>query len=138
MTKNKERKTLAQKTIIAVIILAVVAVITLLVCKLVFNTEYELKTKISQLSSEYYEDYYYPKISKSDKDLSKLLEQYTETGFARVSLRQLILSNSKITSKEKNFLLDRCNQNSTFVQFFPESPYDKTSYRVEYTYSCKF
>ena len=137
-SNKKQRKTLAQKTIITIIILAIITVATSVICSLIFNTEYQIKNKISHLASEYYENHFYSNISKSDGNPAEALERYTDTGLAKVSLRQLVLSNPNVSNDEKDFLYQHCNENSTSVQFFPESPYDKKSYRTEYTYSCKF
>lgn len=135
---KKQRKTLAQKTIITIIILAIITVTASVICGLVFDTEYKIKNRISQLASEYYENYFYHNISESNDNPAEALKRYTDTGLAKVSLRQLVLSNPNISNDEKDFLYQHCNENSTSVQFFPESPYDEKSYRTEYTYSCKF
>ena len=131
-------KTPVQKTILVVIILAIITVLFSVIFTLVFTTERQVKTKISSLASSYYEDYFYPNIISDNNNTPKIVEHYSGTGFSKVSLRQIILSNQKITASEADFLRKYCNENDTLVQFFPESPYDKTSYRVEFTYSCNF
>ncbi len=132
------KKTPFQITIISVIILTIITIITATICVFVFDKKYQVEMKISQLSHEYYENYFYPQLSSRDDDISQSLEHFRDKGFAKVSLRQLILSNPNLSEPEIDTLRKYCNENSTFVQFFPESPYDKASYRTEYIYSCNF
>lgn len=136
--KSKCKKTLAQKTILAIIVLAIVTVFASILCAIFLNAEFQTKTKISRLSSTYYENYFYPKISSNNKNISEVLEHYKESGFSEVNLRQMILSIQDFPANEINFIYKYCDENTTFIHFFPEPPYDKTSYRVEYSYSCNF
>ena len=135
---SSRAKTPAQKIILVIIILAIATVFIALICSLIFNPEHTAKTTISQLATEYYEDYFYPNIFSNDKDMSEALGRYTNTGLAKVSLRQLILSNSSLSPADANFIRQYCDENSTFVQFFPTEPYGKSNYHTEFTYSCSF
>ena len=135
---SSNAKSPAQKTILAVIILAVITVFVALICSLVFNPEHTTKSTISQLAAEYYEDYFYPNIFSGNKDMSEVLNRYTNTGLAKISLRQLLLYNDQQNIGYQNLLTKYCDENNTFVQFFPTEPYGKTNYRAEYTYSCNF
>jgi len=131
-------KTPAQKVILTVIILAIIAVFASLVCIPILSPENQTKSKISHFATNYYENYFYPKIFSGNKNMAEVLGRYTNTGFSRISLRQIFLSNPEISDTDIDFLVRYCDENSTTIQFFPEAPYDKTSYRVEYTYSCSF
>lgn len=135
---SSRAKTPAQKIILIVIILAVISVFAALICSLILNPENTTKSKISRLATEYYEDYFYPNLSPDGKDMSEVLGRYANTGLARVSLRQIILSNSNLSKQDASQLQKYCDENSTFVQFFPTEPYDKSDYHTEFTYSCSF
>ena len=151
-TKNKRRvkthsaksrflsirhKTPIQKLTLAVIILAIFTVIIAVICALIFDTERAVKSTISSLATDYYENYFYENISTGNKDMTKTMEKFADTGFSKVTLRQLLLYNQQ-NSNYKDLLLKHCDENTTSVTFYPESPYSKTSYRTEYSYSCSF
>lgn len=131
------RQTPIQKITLTVIILAILTVIIAVICSLAFDTERTVKSAISSLSTDYYENYFYENISTGNKDMSKVMAKYTETGFAKVTLRQLLLYNQQNSSR-KDLLLKHCDENNTSVTFYPEPPYSKASYRTEYSYSCSF
>ena len=133
----------AQK-IVLVIIGVVMALVIFLVVFSVFNTsENQIKSRITRLATDYYENYFYddftssPEFAKID-DLDTAMEKYTRRGFASISLRQLLLHDPAHTAEDANYLKSRCDENKSFIQIFPEPPYDKTSYHIEYTYSCNF
>ena len=131
-------KTFAQKTILAVIVLAILLVITSVACVFIFDNERITKNKISNLASKYYENYFYPSMSIDKNKLSEIMSQYTDTGFNNTTLRQIILANGEDYTSDAEFIRKYCDENSTLIRFFPEPPYDNTSYRVEYSYSCSF
>lgn len=135
---SSRAKTPIQKTIFTVIILAVITVFATLICSLVFNPERTTKSTISHLATEYYEDYFYPNVFSGSQDMSEILGRYTDTGLARITLRQLLLYDNQKNTKYQNTLTKYCDENATFVQFFPTEPYGKTNYRTEFTYSCSF
>ena len=143
-SKLKPYQTLPfSKIIITIIILSIIAVFLALTLALIFKPENQVKLKISGLVSDYYENFLYqesvnpdnsPSIDQPNKDLLK----YEEYGFTPVLLRQIIFQNHKELTDDDYFILDYCDENNTSVKYFPESPYTKTSYHTEITYSCNF
>ncbi len=135
-------KTLAQKTMFCVIALSIVIVIIASILPFFFNTEKNTKAKIEELASDYYENYFYETLINSEKfqeneDLDSAMEKYKTYGFSIVTLRQLLLRKSQENTEYSN-ISQYCDENATFVRFYPESPYSKTSYHADYTYSCAF
>lgn len=125
----------ARKIILTVIISTIAIVAIVLFCVPFFNREHLTKSQISTLAANYYENYFYPNVFSGSKDMSEVLGRYADSGLAKVSLRQLILSSNDSSAAN---LRQYCDENSTFVQFYPEDPFNKTSYRTEFTYSCNF
>ena len=66
------------------------------------------------------------------------MEKYEKHGFSAVSLRQLLLYDNHKNEKYDGELTKYCDKDRTVIKFYPESPYEKTNYRVDYTYSCEF
>lgn len=135
--------TIAGKIIFATIVIAILAVIVALVCSILFTPERITKSYLDTLASDYYEQYYYEQFSNSDRfksltDLNSVMSKYTESGFANTSLRQLILRDATATKPLADYILKYCDEQSTYVTFYPEPPYDRTSYHAEFTYSCDF
>lgn len=131
------------KIIIVIIVIAIFLVFLALLLALIFKPENQVKLKISNLSSSYYENFLYkesvnpegaPSIEQPNSDLIR----YTEQGFAPVLLRQLIFQDHEELTSDDYYILEYCDENNTYVQFYPEAPYTKTSYRTETTYSCNF
>ena len=134
----KAKKTWAQKVIFTVIILTTIVVVVALALAFKWDNKYLVETEITELAQNYYEEYYYPNVFSGNVSMGEVLGQFEETGLASVSLRQILLAAPKSNEKIMNFLRQYCDENATFVQYFPTQPYDKDSYRIEYTYSCNF
>ena len=130
-------ETPARKLILIVIILIVLTVSASITCSIIFDTERTVKSTISNLATEYYEDYLYQSISSSGEDIDKVMQKYVDTGFSAIPLRQLIFRSSQDTTI-KDTILKYCDEDATHIQFFPTAPFGKTDYKVEYTYSCSF
>ena len=131
---------LAKKIIFAVLVLVSLSVVVALTSPFIFTNENLLKNEISSLASDYYENFFYDKSYKDtpEEKLPSIMERFLITGFSSVSLRQLLYSTENTNSDLSNFVLSHCDENSTYVKFYPLSPYSKTDYRVEYFYSCDF
>jgi len=131
----------AKKTILTIILFSMlIVVLALLTCSF-NNTERLTKQNFSSIVSDYYENYYYPNLvgTASDIDsLEKIMSRYEESGFATISLRQLLLFNEKSYTESAALLKSHCDENKTFVRIYPEAPFGKKNYRVDYTYSCTF
>ena len=126
------RPSQSKKVILSVIILAILIIIATVVSFFLLDNERRVKSQISALATDYYENYFYQDYTGAD------LSNYEIHGYAPVTLRQLLLYDHQKNSAYTEFLTNFCDENHTFVRFYPESPYTKTSYRTEYTYSCNF
>lgn len=132
--------TAARKTILVVIIIAMLVVIIGAFTLLFANDESRVKSKITSMSSEYYENYFYTNLISSPKfkDLNTTMEKYREHGFSPISLNELLLYNNQKNAKYSDFLTKYCDSNHTFIKFYPDPPYDQKSYHAEYSYACNF
>lgn len=137
---------LSQKLIIGIIILATIAIVAFSIYAInrprPINTTANIEASITDLATNYYEHYFFPNLESSihangATDISEILSPYTETGFARVPLRQ-ILSHTEHSDDIIAAITDRCDTNHTFVHFFPEPPFTATAYHTSYDYSCNF
>ena len=127
----------AKKIIFIVIVLTFISTSTALFLSYYLTDERLVKSKISNLASDYYENFFYENsiLNIPEEKLSTTLEKYSTTGFSIVTLRQLLLYDNE---KQSDYLLTYCDENSTYVKFYPITPYNQTSYRTEFTYSCDF
>lgn len=142
MTSKHFSLSIAQKSILAIIIIAVVAVIAFTIFAFNTHTSIDIESEISKMSSEYYEQYYFPDLENSirthsDSSVEDALSEYTATGLSRVPLRQII-AHTQSDPTIVQYISTRCDVNNTLVHFFPESPFTATSYHTSYTYSCNF
>lgn len=134
---TSSHETPARKLVLIVIILAIFTVSISIACSIIFDTEHTVKSTISNLATEYYEDYLYQSISSSGEDIDKVMQKYVDTGFSAIPLRQLIFRSSQ-GAAVKDTILKYCDEDVTHIQFFPTAPFGKADYKVEYTYSCSF
>ena len=128
----------ARKLTIIVIILAIIAVAGAVLAAIFLNPEAVTKRKIDSLAHDYYENYYYEKIQNSTADFDTIMPKYAKSGMTKVPLRQLLLFDNGRHLNEKDALNKYCDIDATNIQIFPEEPYGKQNYRVEYNYSCNF
>ena len=138
---------LVQKITISSIITAALSVISIsiyIVTNILPTTDTAgvIESYIHNISADYYETYFFPDLassihSHSSSDISTVLSEYTDTGFAKVPLRQILL-HSNTDSSVTALISEYCDISFTFVHFFPESPFTATSYHSSYDYSCNF
>ena len=146
MTSPFRKLSAVQKLVVGIIILATVAIVVFSVYAInrsrPVDTATAVEAHIANLATDYYEHYFFPDLessihTNSASDISEVLTAYTETGFTKVPLRQ-ILSHTEHSDDITNVIIERCDTNHTFVHFFPEPPFNATSYHTSYDYSCNF
>ena len=133
---DKAKLSTLQKAIIAIIIAVMILVAIAVAISFLFKTENTVKVKIETLATSYYEDNLYEKYLTPDNSTDGF-KKYDQSGLPPVLLRQLIFT-SDLDKAEIEQIRDACDENKTSVKYYPESPYTKTSYRIEYTYNCNF
>ncbi|MBR3328934.1 hypothetical protein IKG29_00145 [Candidatus Saccharibacteria bacterium] len=140
-SRKKRRFSTPQIIVLVTIIVNMFIVVTVLICSFIFKPEVIIKNKISELASDYYENYLYKNFDTDDITQEQLIEsiqKYKDSGLPVTTLRQILLYDHQKNADSAPLLKKYCDENSTFIKFFPEYPYSKTSYRIEYTYSCEF
>lgn len=144
-SKETSRKaySISRRAILVVIVMAMLAVVLAVLSKYFLTPEYIVKNKIENITKDYYENYYYPQLTalvemQDPISLAETMERYVTPGFARITLRQILLFDNERYAEAKNILTTYCNENATYIQIFPEAPFEKTDYHVEYHYSCDF
>ena len=133
--------TVVRRVIVAVIVILVVVVGVALASVLLLNPKRLATNKIEEMAKEYYEEFTYDGLVENvgtGDELREAMEKYTTRGFASVSLRQLLLYDNQKNLKDGGFLREMCDENTTSVKFYPEEPFDRHSYRIEYKLDCDF
>ncbi len=129
----------AKKIILTIIILTFILVIVAVCCSFFLKDESLTKSKIENLATSYYEDYLYKNlITSNHENLDSVMEKYETYGSAPITLRQLLLYAQQKNLNYPEKILKYCDENLTYVRFYPEPPYSKNSYHTEYSYSCNF
>lgn len=103
-----------------------------------FSAENTTKRTLSRIAAEYYEEYLYPTIDHSDEKFTTTMETYAKSGLTPTTLRQLLLYDHQKNAALTPALQKYCDENHTRIKYYPEPPFTKTSYRIEFTYSCDF
>ena len=123
----------AKNSILTIIASLTLIVLGFIIFNLIATPEYLIKKQISVITTDYYENYFY----KNASDPSALYH-YEEVGLPRITLRQLLLYDDLKHSDKTAELSKYCDLDKTLVKIYPEAPYEKSSYHVDFTYSCKF
>ena len=96
--------------------------------------------KIEELARDYYENYYYDSFVSSipEEDFDTAFITYSEYGFPRVYLRELLLFDDGRHEKDRAYFDGEyyCNTNHTSVTILPVFPYGKKDYEINYNYDC--
>ena len=133
----------AKKTILIVILVATLTVVTAVICTFFLNPKTRVENEISALAAEYYEDYFYDNLThsiqfKTNNNLDSTMEKYHKYGLAPITLSDLLLYNNEKNADHRDFLTKYCDENTTYIKFYPFSPYNKQDYRTEIDYACTF
>lgn len=123
----------SKNSILTIIIFATLIVVGFSIFNLIATPEFLVKRRIENIASDYYENYFYDSVPEHEA-----LDLYKDTGLARVSLRQLLLYSDKKHATSLEFFEKYCNLDSTYIKIYPESPYERENYHVDYAYSCNF
>lgn len=129
--------------ILSIIILATIAVIASIICSIVLAPERLVKSKITNIATDYFENYYYEKLSSSPKfqqltDKDSVLEKYHTSGLSPIPLREFFFYDNGKYQNEQNYLEKYCDKDFTTIKFYLDPPYSRTSYHYDITYSCNF
>ena len=123
----------SKNSILTVIAFATLMVVGFAIFNLIATPEFLVKNRIKKITSDYYENYFYDSVPDHEA-----LDIYKDTGLAKVSLRQLLLYSDKKHATSLEFFEKYCDLENTYIKIYPESPYDRQNYHVDYAYSCNF
>ena len=132
---------IAKRTMMAVILLAMFAVMLGALSLFFVKPENIVKTRVEEIAKDYYENYFYQKIldnAPSDKTMGEILKKYVNTGFTEVPLKQLVLFDNQRHAEAEDVFKKYCDLDETIVHFYPVEPFGVEDYRVEYKYACIF
>ena len=133
---------ITRKIMIVLIVVMMATVVVFAIYKAINTPEKMTKDRISDYAREYYENYFYPKVKKSipANNFESIMQQYGERGVddGQISLRTLMLHNGGRFINELEAISDYCDLDTTFIKIYPDKPYEKNNYHVEYKYSCNF
>lgn len=139
--KSGSKYSVVQKTIITVIILAVITTLVALIVSIFLKPERLAKSRIESMAKDYYENFIYEGLINSKNysgDLESTMKKYTEIGLTPITLRQLILHNPEKTAKFAESLRESCDIERTTVKYYPKAPFSRSDYLVDYHYICNF
>ena len=132
----------ARKITFGVIIISALVLVGNIAANAYFTPEKIAHRELEKIAKDYYENYFYDNYTAnfSDSERNEKLAKISKNGFPHTMLRQLLLyDDGKHANSAPNFRYEgyTCDTNKTYVIYFPEEPYGKTDYRVEYHYDCK-
>lgn len=100
------------------------------------------ESEMEKIAKDYYENYYYDEFVNSvpEGELNIAFATYTDYGFPRVYLRDLLLFDNGRHAASRAYFESQyaCNTNRTAIQIVPYAPFGKTDYRINYFYDCEY
>jgi len=128
----------ARRTVLTIIGLAMLTVILTMLLTFFAKPEHIIKHEIENIASDYYENFFYPELTTDNASFEQVMERYTKVGLSRISLRQLLLFDEERYSSASDIVKTYCDENETFIQIYPEPPFGRTDYHIDYHYACIF
>ena len=140
---HRQSFSLVQKIILGIIAIASVTVIIASICAVLLQGKNRTEALINRMAVDYYENYFYPNFSSTRgfqqiTDIDDAMAKYHDYGFSPIKLRQLLLYDNRRNDKYRDEVTKYCDENKTFIKFYIDPPYEKTSYHYEITYSCNY
>ena len=141
---EKDKKTNKSMIVVAVIALVVVALVAVCVMFLMGSKDNkkELEKSLTEMGSDFYENFYYDQIGGSADERTSLLSKFTTVGI-KIDLDNLgRYNNGEYKEKLSEFVnkktKEKCSKTNTRVVVYPKSPYGKTDYKLEVELDCGF
>ena len=139
----------AKNSVLTIIGLVMLTMILFTLFWLIATPEHLTKRTIEDITSDYYKNYFYDSIldansitsdnlSEHTEDIERIFGHYEKPGFAKLTLRQLLLYDNQKHIENMSELAKYCNLDNTLIKIYPDPPYNRDNYHVDYTYSCKF
>ena len=131
-----------KKISIGLIAVSMLAVFSFAVYKAINTPEKVATDKIQDLTREYYEDYFYPKVKQStpEANFENVMKAYVESGInnGRLTLRNVLFYDNGRNKAYSDELSEYCDLDETYAKIVPNKPYGKTDYHIIFEYSCNF
>ena len=141
MVNKKHKLSPIQKIIIVIIVSVMAITIGFAIASFFLQPENLTKAKISNLATDYYENYLYENLINSEKfsgNIDATMSEYRDRGLSIITLRQLLLHDQSKNASLANEIKNYCDEEKTTIKFYPDAPYSRSSYHVDYHYVCNF
>lgn len=138
---SRKSHSVARTVILVVIGLTMLTVVLGVLAARFNHPEHVVSRRIEEISADYYENYFYDKLkdyASESRPFDKIMKYYENSGFSKVTLRDLLLFDNERHAADANLLKKYCDESATYVKFYPVEPFGKKDYRAEYNYSCVF
>lgn len=117
-----------------------VAVLSSFAVKASFHPEEDAEKAMERLAKAYYTEYLYPQVWAAEGGTEEAIEQYKDTGFPLVYLRQMLVFNDRKYADQKQYFANKyyeCDENSSRVYFLPVAPYGAEDFTLKITLDCE-
>ena len=130
--------------LVAFVVVAVVIVVAAVIfgIKGTNNPEKVLTAKLSELGTDFYENFYYDQLGKSQEEREETLKKFSDKGI-KIDLDNLIRLNSDNSEDLKSIFVNKktgssCDAKNTKVIIYPKEGYGKKDYKIETVLECGF
>jgi hypothetical protein len=139
---KKEGKLNVTKLVAFIVVAVVIVGAVIFGIKGVNNPEKVLTAKLSELGTDFYENFYYDQLGKSQEEREETLKKFSDKGI-KIDLDNLIRLNSDNSEDLKSIFVNKktgssCDAKSTKVIIYPKESYGKKDYKIETVLECGF
>lgn len=125
-----------------IVSITLLALILFLVLGKKENESLKLSSSLKELGIDFYENFYYNQVGKTDKERKEFLEKYKDIGI-KISLDNLSrYKKDDMDSILKQFVNSKteeeCDRNNSMVVIYPKDPYGKKNYAIDAILVCGF
>ncbi len=139
---KKEGKLNVIKIVIFVVVAIVIVAGVIFGIKGTSNPEKALTAKLSELGINFYENFYYDQLGKTQEEKEETLKKFTDKGI-KIDLDNLFRLNSEDSENLKSLFVNKktgssCDAKNTKVIIYPKEGYGKKDYKIETILECGF
>lgn len=137
--RTGKKRIIILAALVIIVVVVIIGAVLLLGKK---SNEKDLRTSLTEMGRNFYENFYYEQVGSSADEKTTLLSKFTTIGI-KVDLENLERYNNgefseTIKKFKNNKTKEKCSKTSTKAIIYPKSPYGKTDYQIETELDCGF
>lgn len=142
LVENKKTSLISLGVAVVIVTAAVLCLNGIAFSEKVGERQQLLTQYLEDLGKEFYENFYYDAVAKTDEERVEFVKKYGSIGI-KVNLDNLSRYSAEgVSERIEKFVNDKtnedCDKENTKVTIYPKEPYGKSDYSIETSLVCGF